>query len=64
MVHPDFTEFPMGITKLGLRALAITNTHMSLDLQAMADQWKSHPDFPAAARAVRAVHDADTTAER
>ncbi|MEV5645075.1 hypothetical protein AB0L67_33865 [Streptomyces flaveolus] len=33
-------------------------------LMAMADQWKSHPDFPAATRAVRAVHDADTTAER
>ncbi|MGW0778369.1 hypothetical protein ACWD01_33175 [Streptomyces sp. NPDC002835] len=33
-------------------------------LMAMADQWKSHPDFPAATRAVRAVHGADTTAER
>lgn len=33
-------------------------------LMAMADQWKSHPDFPAATRAVRAVHDADTPAER
>ncbi|KMS75897.1 hypothetical protein ACZ91_64365 [Streptomyces regensis] len=33
-------------------------------LMAMADQWKSHPDFPAVTRAVRAVHDADTTAER
>ncbi|MGW0082241.1 hypothetical protein [Streptomyces sp. NPDC003393] len=28
---------------------------------AMADQWKSHPDFSAATRAVRAVRDADTT---
>jgi len=33
-------------------------------LMAMAEQWKSHPDFPAATRAVRAVHGADTTAER
>ncbi|WAU78302.1 hypothetical protein O1Q96_00175 (plasmid) [Streptomyces sp. Qhu-G9] len=33
-------------------------------LMTVADQWKSHSDFPAATNAVRAAHDADLIPER
>ncbi|MGW8882194.1 hypothetical protein ACWGRV_33995 [Streptomyces sp. NPDC055663] len=39
-------------------------TRLLAALMTMADPWKNHPDFPAAALVGQAAHAADTTLER